>query len=141
MQKCRQFERFLHVLLSFPSSRRGFGCVYRRLNFKNIKLCDFPVIDWNYAAYFKVRDQEVDGSNRLAPTILQFFARSKIRYTSAQSSRSHLAVSGAAVISGVVLLIIAKHVGLLAALVRYLRTRPRHRSSSVTLDRRESPTP
>jgi len=42
----------------------------RRLNFKNIKIDDFAVIDWNYTAYSKVRDQEVGGSNPLAPTNL-----------------------------------------------------------------------
>jgi hypothetical protein len=40
------------------------------LNFKNIKFGSFAVIDWNYAAYSKVRDQEVGGSNPLAPTTL-----------------------------------------------------------------------
>jgi hypothetical protein len=35
----------------------------RSLNFKNIKNRFFAVIDWNYAAYCKVRDQEVGGSN------------------------------------------------------------------------------
>jgi hypothetical protein len=37
------------------------------LTFKNIKIEIFDVVDWNYAAYFKVRDQEVGGSNPLAP--------------------------------------------------------------------------
>ena len=38
------------------------------LNFENINFTIFAVIDWNYAAYCKVRDQEVGGSNPLAPT-------------------------------------------------------------------------
>jgi len=41
---------FFGVPLSFPSFRRGFDSVYTHLNFENINLRIFAVIDWNYAA-------------------------------------------------------------------------------------------
>src|SRR5215471_14569784 len=45
-----------------------FVYINRTLNFENINYTIFAVIDWNYAAYSKVRDQEVGVSNPLAPT-------------------------------------------------------------------------
>jgi hypothetical protein len=42
----------------------------RPLNLKNNKDRIVALIDWNYTAYCKVRDQEVGGSNPLAPTNL-----------------------------------------------------------------------
>jgi hypothetical protein len=49
------------------------------LNFENINLRNFAVIDWNHSAYYKVRDQEVGGSNPLAPTT--FFRINNLYHT------------------------------------------------------------
>jgi len=52
-----------------------------RLNFENINFRNFAVIDWNYSAYYKVRDQKVGVSNQ---SVVQVFAFSR------QLSRSNL---------------------------------------------------
>lgn len=67
--KSRQFERFWMFCVASQASDVNRS-VYRRLNFENIKLGIFGVIDWNYAAYYKVRDQEAVGSNPIAPAVL-----------------------------------------------------------------------
>ena len=41
--------------------------VNRTLNLGNIKNHIFAVNDWNYAAYFKVRDQKVGGTRTQSP--------------------------------------------------------------------------
>jgi formate hydrogenlyase transcriptional activator len=49
-------DHFTKILVAAPFI---FLYLNRTLNFENIKSRIFAVIDWNYAAYCKVRDQEV----------------------------------------------------------------------------------